>query len=192
MTTRSYGCQTLGFFFVFVWSAIGFSLFAAADDPYWLWVVGYTSGIGIPNASIEIWPEGKPEQIVRYITGRAGRVLVPEIPDRFDCRVTQNGRELHIRTTSQEMSSKQIGNVAQATAERLKYTRSLKVSQASITVDIGDVSEPDGGDWNSSTSTRFRSYVQDENARELIEDVLVKAVRSGAISRTDANGLFTL
>lgn|GEM_PF-3566452 len=164
---------------------------AAEQEPRWLWVRDQYTELGISGASVDVGPgvrggpmELSPESKVtaHYQTGRAGRVLVHDLPDGFSCRVTLNGRPLHVVT------------IMGAPYKEPKRNRSEGVLQTIIYVDKDNLglltSEPD--EWTSSNDpTQFRAYIQDKNA-ELLPDVEIKAVRSGITVSSDADGLFTV
>jgi hypothetical protein len=163
-------------------------LFAAADHrPTWLWVQDDNTHIGIADASVDIWPEGDRNAVAHYKTGRAGRVLIDGVPARFECRVSLNQLDLPVESTSQELS----GSFPPAQAAVLRRVLSEKVRQTIIYVKK-EKTEGSYEDWNSITPTIFRAYVQDQNARELLSGVEVKAIRSGITTHTDPDGLVTV
>jgi hypothetical protein len=128
---------------------------------------------------------GTPWLIIK--TGRAGRVLLAGVPARFECRVSLNERDLPVESTSQELP----GPFTPSEAAVLKKVLSEKVLQTVIYVKK-EKPENSYEEWNSITPTVFRAYVQDQNARELLSGVEVKAIHSGITAHTDSDGLVTV
>ncbi len=169
-------------------SLLSSSAFAGTEDrPTWLWVQDDDTHIGIADASVDIWPEGDGNAVARYKTGRAGRVLIAGVPARFECRVSLNQRDLPVESTSQELP----GSLAASEAALLKKVLSEKVRQTIIYVKT-QKKQNSHEEWTSITPTIFRAYVQDQNARELLAGVQIRAINSGITSHTDPDGLFTV
>ena len=171
-------------------------LYAAGHKPTWLWVRDEYTELGIPGASVDVGPEvrGGPMELApetkataHYETGSAGRVLVYDLPKQFSCRVTLRGRVLALKSISEEGPNPY--------RDAVMGNRSEDVSQTIIYVDKDNVGTQvaERDEWTSSSSpTRFRGYIQDRDARRLIPDVEIEAVRSGITTTSDADGLFTM
>jgi hypothetical protein len=157
------------------------------DLPTWLWVQDDDTHVGIPDASVDIWPEGDRNAVAHYKTGRAGRLMIAGVPARFECRVSLNQRDLPVESTSQELT----GPFPPSEAAVLKRVLSEKVRQTVIYVKT-EKTEPSNEEWNSTSPTIFRAYVQDQNARELLSGVSVNAIHSEITAHTDSDGLVTV
>jgi len=70
--------------------------------------------------------------------------------------------------------------------------RADKVLRTVIYVSSGGTTDQQGGEWSSSGPTLFRAYIQDKEARQLLDGVEIKAVHSGITTRSDSDGLFTI
>jgi hypothetical protein len=157
----------------------------ANRKPTWLWVMDENTNIGIEGASVDLRKENETDWTAHFITGRAGRVLVNRpfpncLPDGgVSCRVTLNGRELPVMSGSMELEVPYRG-------------RADKVLRTVIYVSTGGPTDQEGGDWSSNSPTLFRAYIQDKEARRLLDGVEIKAVHSGITTRSDSDGLFTI
>jgi hypothetical protein len=156
----------------------------ANQKPTWLWAMDENTNIGIVGASVDLRTEKKTDWTAHFLTGRAGRVLVHRpfycLPDGgVSCRVTLDGRELPVKSGSMELDVPNRG-------------RADKVLRTVIYVSTGGPADQQGGEWSSSGPTLFRAYIQDKEARQLLDGVEIKAVHSGITTRSDSDGLFTI
>jgi hypothetical protein len=143
------------------------------------------TNIGIEGASVDLRKKNEKDWTAHFVTGRAGRVLVNRpfpncLPDGgASCRVMLNGRELPVISGSMELDLPYRG-------------RADKVLRAVIYVSTGEPTDQHGGDWSSSRPSLFRAYIQDKEARQLLDGVEIEAVHSGITTRSDSDGLFTI
>jgi hypothetical protein len=154
------------------------------------------TNLGIPRASVEIGPgetcigrtgAAAANWSARYVTGPAGRVPIHGLPKKFSCRVTINGQALLVTSIA-------AGAEIRPTTGP-KWVRPEHALQTIIWVDGGkhDVVDVEPDYWSTTGDpTRFRAYIQDLDAGQLISGVGVTALRSGITAISDANGLFTL
>jgi hypothetical protein len=155
------------------------------QKPTWLWVMDENTNIGIVGASVDLRKEKKTDRTAHFVTGSAGRVLVHRpfptcLPDGgVSCRVTLNGRELPVKSASLELDVP-------------SRARADKVLRTVIYVGTGVPTDQQGGEWSSSGPTLFRAYIQDKEARQLLDGVEIRAVHSGITTRSDSDGLFTI
>lgn len=157
----------------------------ANQKPTWLWVMDANTNIGVVGASVDLRKDKNTDWTAHFITGRAGRVLVQRpfpncLPDGgVSCRVTLNGLELPVKSSSMELDVPNRG-------------RADKVLRTAIYVSTGGPTDQQGGEWRSSSPTVFRAYIQDQEARQLLDGIEIKAEHSGITARSDSDGLFTI
>src|SRR5260370_15513213 len=162
----------------------------------WLWVKDHHTHLGIARAALETGPgtacvgRVKFNQVkwgAHYLTGPAGRILIPSFPQEFSCRVTLDGRELEVAAVESEVE------IHTWTGPKWVHAKKARQTIIWVRTDHRDEQGEELDDWRTSNDpTQFRAYIQDLDARQLVPDVQVTALRSGITTASDANGLFTL